>query len=150
LGNAPPRKNALLASELKVEIPSAALPPTIMASGKAESYLRIVSVEWYAEGIQFPIDLHVFQPSCSLNTGGVYTYNPQTGYCEENQAREVGLNRGFGTELTCEALTFNNLFSDCFASTCSAINSNCLATPGKFKEPQFIHNTMLCIICKKS
>lgn len=67
----------------------------------------------------------VYQPGCSLAAGG--SYNPTNGYCEPAHSREIGLNRGFGIELTCQAVTFSNMFQDCYESTCSATNSRCFA-----------------------
>ena len=73
----------------------------------------------------------MFQPKCGLSVTG--DYNPANGYCEVSGDREIGINRGFGTEYTCQALTFQNSFKDCFAVDSCASSPSCLTSDAQEK-----------------
>ena len=66
----------------------------------------------------------VYEPHCSLSAGG--KYNPTNGFCETPETdRTVSLNRGFCTELSCHAQTFQSMFQDCYDTSCLEVNSKC-------------------------
>lgn len=53
-------------------------------------------------------------------------YNPTNGFCEAQNVREISVNRGFGTDFSCETLSFQSMYQDCYdAETCSDTNSRC-------------------------
>ena len=72
--------------------------------------------------------LQIYEPDCSLAAGG--KYNPTNGFCEAEVEREISLNRGFCNDISCEALTFQSMFQDCFTTSCLAGNSKCQENPG--------------------
>ena len=76
----------------------------------------------------------MFQPKCGLSVIG--EYNPANGFCEVSGDREIGINRGFGTEYTCQALTFQNSFKDCFAADSCESSPNCL-TSDAAEKPKY-------------
>ena len=59
LGNVPPRGIDLLDPQTSPKIPTQNLPPTILAKGRAESYLKVIFVEWYEERLASIIDIYV-------------------------------------------------------------------------------------------
>jgi hypothetical protein len=72
-----------------------------------------------------------------LSAGG--KYNPTNGFCETPETdRTVSLNRGFCTELSCQAQTFQAMFQDCYDDTlCSEVNSKCLQPQNQCKYYAF-------------
>ena len=72
----------------------------------------------------------MYEPHCSLAVGGLI-YNPTNGFCESEMDMEILLNRGFCNDFSCEVLTFQSMFQDCFTTSCLAENSKCLENPGK-------------------
>ena len=67
LGNIPPRKLQVLDPQIQIQTPVAGLQPTILANGRADSYLKIAFVEWLAFGgigiPEYPLKVFV---SCQL------------------------------------------------------------------------------------
>lgn len=59
LGNALPRTEHLMDSDLVVAFPDAILEPMVLASGRAEDYTKITFVEWFAGEIGTPIKIFV-------------------------------------------------------------------------------------------
>ena len=60
-----------------------------------------------------------------MSAGG--KYNPTNGFCETQETdRTVSLNRGFCTELSCQAQIFQSMFQDCYDTLCLDVNSKCL------------------------
>ena len=112
-------------NDLDITYPEAPLEPIVRMESRSESYLKLTFLEWYTNDASDTIELYVFQPKCGLSVSG--DYNPANGFCEVSGEREIGINRGFGTEYTCQALNFQNTFKDCYADTCSS-SPSCLSS----------------------
>ena len=58
-GNAPPVKEPQLDPGFTVEMPTAALDSLVLAQSRADSYTKILSVEWFGGDTANPLDIHV-------------------------------------------------------------------------------------------
>ena len=59
LGAIPPRNNDMLNDSTKPLIPNSILPTTIITNSRADSYLKLLFVEWYGIGIAEDLNIYV-------------------------------------------------------------------------------------------
>ena len=125
VGVGPPLKNDPMNSDLTIQYPDEPISdPIVRMASRAESYVKVAFVEWFADPPSAEIDLYVFQPECSIAVVG--KYNPSNGFCEVSADRQIGMNRGFGTDYICKAVTFQNYYKDCYGDLCET-SPNCLS-----------------------
>ena len=60
LGTIPPRSSDMLNDSTKPLIPNSILPTTIITNSRADSYLKLLFLEWYGQGIAE--DLNILVP----------------------------------------------------------------------------------------
>ena len=61
LGTIPPRSSEMLNESSKPLIPNSILPTTIITNSRADSYLKLLFVEWYGIGIAEDLNIYVIK-----------------------------------------------------------------------------------------
>ena len=61
LGTIPPRNSDMLNGSTKPLIPNSILPNTIITNSRSDSYLKLLFVEWYGQGIAEDLNIYVIR-----------------------------------------------------------------------------------------